>query len=315
MSAASQRTLIEIRWHARAGQGAKTAANILAQAALREGKYAQSFPEFGPERRGAPMQAFNRLSDQPFYMHSGITEPDIVIVVDPRLMDVVPVTEGLKPKGLIIINTPLSPESAQEHWELKPYRVATVDASSIARETLGRDIPNVPLLGSLARVTGMIGLETLQKDTVQRLEKRYRDRPQIIEANLKALERGFNEVRWVEAKVSEISPTSPSFHVEAKGWKELPLGGIIPEPATSVMYRTGSWRLERPIFDPQKCVQCLMCWLVCPDSAIILENGKVVGIDYDHCKGCGLCTLQCPPRAKALTMVLEAEVEEAKTSQ
>jgi len=82
MSANAQRTLIEVRWHARAGQGAKTAANILAQAALREGKYAQSFPEFGPERRGAPMQAFNRLSDQPFYMHSSITEPDVVIVVD-----------------------------------------------------------------------------------------------------------------------------------------------------------------------------------------------------------------------------------------
>ncbi|MFA0784889.1 2-oxoacid:acceptor oxidoreductase family protein [Fervidibacter sacchari] len=314
MSANAQRTLIEVRWHARAGQGAKTAANILAQAALREGKYAQSFPEFGPERRGAPMQAFNRLSDQPFYMHSSITEPDIVIVVDPHLMDTIPVTEGLKPNGWVIINTPLPPEEAQERWELKPYRVATVDASGIARETLRQDIPNVPLLGAFARVTGLISLETLQKDTAQRLEKRYRDRPQVIEANLKALERGYNEVRWVDAKTTELV-VHETARIEAKGWKELPMGGVIPEPATSAMYRTGSWRLERPIFDPQKCVQCLMCWLVCPDASIILENGKVVGIDYDHCKGCGLCSLQCPPKAKALTMVLEAELEAAKVSQ
>lgn len=314
MIATSQRTLIEIRWHARAGQGAKTAASILAQAALREGKYAQSFPEFGPERRGAPMQAFNRLSNQPFHMHSGITKPDIVIVVDPHLMDTIPVTDGLKANGWIITNTLLPPEDAQERWELKPYRVATVDASKITRETLKQDIPNVPLLGAFAKVTGLLTLETLQTDTAQRLEKRYRDRPQVIEANLKALERGFNEVRWVEAKSTEMV-TNEITRVEAKGWKELPLGGIIPEPATSLIYLTGSWRLERPIFDPQKCVQCLMCWLVCPDSSIILENGKVVGIDYDHCKGCGLCSLQCPPKAKALKMVLEAELEEAKVSQ
>lgn len=309
MSITAQRTLMEIRWHARAGQGAKTAANILAQAALREGKYAQSFPEFGPERRGAPMQAYNRLSNEPFYLHSGITEPDIVIVVDPRLMDIVPVTEGLKPDGWVIINTHLPPEEAQQKWELKPFKVATVEASGIARETLKRDIPNVPLLGAFAKVAGLLSLETLQTDTAQRLEKRFRDRPQVIEANLKALERGFNEVRWVSSKVTEQIAREP-VHIPAKGWKELPEGGVIPEPATSIMYRTGSWRLERPIFDPQKCVQCLMCWLVCPDSSIILENGKVVGIDYEHCKGCGLCSFQCPPKAKALTMVLEAELDE-----
>ncbi|MFN4179053.1 MAG: 4Fe-4S binding protein, partial [Armatimonadota bacterium] len=177
------------------------------------------------------------------------------------------------------------------------------------RETLRQDIPNVPLLGAFARVTGLLSLETLQTDTAQRLEKRFRDRPQVIEANLKALERGFNEVKWVEAKSLDVA-TEETVRIAAKGWRELPEGGIIPEPATSLMYRTGSWRLERPIFDPQKCVQCLMCWLVCPDAAIVLENGKVVGIDYDHCKGCGLCSLQCPPKAKALTMKLEAELDE-----
>ncbi len=309
MTAIAQRTITEIRWHARAGQGAKTAANILAQAALREGKFAQSFPEFGPERRGAPMQAFNRIGDQPFYTHSGVTSPDIVLVVDERLMGAVPVTEGLKAGGWIIINTPLAPEEAQQRWELLPYKVATVDASAIARETLRQDIPNVPLLGAFARVTGIVTLEALQADTVQRLQKRFRDRPQVIEANLKALERGFEEVRWVEEKIAEL--TEPPVRILLKRWHELPEGGIIPEPATSIAYQTGSWRTERPVFDPQKCVQCLMCWLMCPDSAILLEDGKVVGIDYEHCKGCGLCSLQCPPKAKALTMVLEAEAAAA----
>ncbi len=312
MNLTKERVITEIRWHARAGQGAKTAAHILAQAALRDGKYAQSFPEFGPERRGAPVQAFNRISDQPFYMHSGVTTPDVVLIVDPRLMDMVPVTEGLKPEGWVIVNTSLPPQEAQQRWELGLYKVATVDASAIARETLRQDIPNVPLLGAFARVTGLITLESLQADTVQRLQKRFRDRPQVIEANLKALERGYQEVQWVEARTTGLPETT--IVSPLKGWKELPIGGIIPEPATSVAYRTGSWRLERPIFDPQKCVQCLMCWLMCPDSAIRLENGKVVGIDYEHCKGCGLCSLQCPPKAKALSMVLEAELERVSVS-
>lgn len=306
MVEALARQITEIRWHGRAGQGIKTAATILAQAALREGKYAQSIPEFGPERRGAPVQAFNRLSDTQFFMHSSVTQPEVVIVVDPHLMATIPVTDGLKQGGWIIINTPLPPEEAQSLWHLKAYKVAVVNASHIARETLKQDIPNVPVLGAFARVTNLLALETLQTDTVQRLQKRFRDRPQVIEANLAALERGFNEVRWVDAQGQEASVhKSPSRVTRLPAWHELVEGGIIPTPATSLSYRTGSWRLERPVFDAQKCVQCLMCWLMCPDSAILLEDGKVVGIDYDHCKGCGLCSLQCPPKHIALTMVQE----------
>lgn len=300
-------TLWEIRWHGRAGQGVKTVANLLAQAALREGKFAQSFPEFGPERRGAPVQAFNRLSDVPFSFHSGVTNPDIVLVLDARLMRTIPVTEGLKPEGWVIINTSLSPEGAQERWGLKPFRVATVDASRISRETLGRDIPNLPVLGALARVTELISLETLQIDVLQRFQRRFRERPEVIGPNLKALGRGFQEVRWTGSgpKVSGASVEKPSL----PGWDELPVGGIISEPATSLRYRTGGWRLERPILDLGKCVQCLMCWMMCPDAAVIVRDGKVIGFDYEHCKGCGICASQCPPKAKAITMVPEDPFE------
>ncbi len=306
MAITDVRTLVEIRWHGRAGQGAKTGANILAQAALREGKYAQSFPEFGPERRGAPMQAFNRIGDVPFTMHSAITQPDVVLVLDPHLMATVPVTEGLKPEGWVLMNTSLSPEETQEKWDLPAYKVATVDASRIAKETLGHDIPNIPILGALARVTEIVTLETLQTDTAQRLQKRFRDRPKVIEANLMALEQGFNETRWCFSLGAK--PKSPPQTVALAAWHELPQGGIVAEPATSLGYRTGSWRLERPVLDLTKCVQCLMCWLMCPDSAVMIQDGKVVGVDYEHCKGCGLCSLQCPPKAKAIAMVSEEEM-------
>jgi len=92
------------------------------------------------------------------------------------------------------------------------------------------------------------------------------------------------------------------------GWKELPRGGIITEPGTSAKYKTGDWRTERPVWDPEKCVQCMICWVYCPDSSIIInEEGKVSGIDYEHCKGCGICAQECPPKANAITMHPESE--------
>ncbi|MCS7224856.1 MAG: 2-oxoacid:acceptor oxidoreductase family protein [Armatimonadetes bacterium] len=302
--------IIEIRWHARAGQGAKTGANILAQAAIRQGKYAQSFPEFGPERRGAPVQAFNRISDEPFTIHSGVTEPDIVIVLDPKLVGNVPITDGLKAGGWIFLNAPIGAREAQERFGWQAFRVVTCDASGLSKRTLKRDIPNVPILGALAARAGVVALESLQTESISRLAKgRGTDDP-VVKANLEALALGYEETDFADVHTQSLpsSGTKPPL----PAWYELPVAGVIDRGGTAQVYQTGGWRLKRPELDLNVCVHCLMCWLVCPDSAILLSGARIIGIDYRHCKGCGLCETQCPPRARAIKMVEEEALQPAE---
>lgn len=192
--------LIEIRWHGRGGQGAKTAALLLADAALSSGKYVQAFPEYGPERMGAPVASFNRLSSEPILLHSGVTNPDVVVVLDPTLIETVDVTEGMPENGVIIINTDRSPDQIKP--ELKSsgkMKVFTVDASTISKETIGREIPNTPMLGALIKATKILNFQDMLADTRGKLEKKFKSKPGVIEGNLKAIERAYNEVKPQDA--------------------------------------------------------------------------------------------------------------------
>ena len=189
--------LVEIRWHGRGGQGAKTASLLFADAALAQGKYIQAFPEYGPERMGAPVASFNRLSSKPIFLHSGVTNPDIVAVLDPTLMESIDVTEGLPPDGILVINTNQSPQDIREGCSIKKagLRIFTVDASKISTETIGRDIPNTPMLGALIKATGILDFKLMFEDTKHKLEKKFKSKPEVIEGNLKAIERSYNEVK------------------------------------------------------------------------------------------------------------------------
>jgi len=187
--------MLEIRWHGRGGQGAKTAALLLGEALLASGKYIQAFPEYGAERMGAPMQAFNRVSDRPVTLHCHVTTPDVVVVIDSTLLDSVEVTEGLAPDGELLVNTTLSPAQVREKLGLEGRAIHTVDASGIATDTIKRNIPNTPMLGALARVSGVIDLDSLIEDSRKRLQKKFRTKPEVIEGNLEAMRRGHEEVR------------------------------------------------------------------------------------------------------------------------
>jgi len=188
--------LIEIRWHGRGGQGAKTAALLLADAALTSGKYVQAFPEYGPERMGAPVVSFNRLASKPILLHSGVTNPDVVAVLDPTLIESVNVTEGMSDNGVLIINTDKSPDEIKKTLPtIGSIKVFTVDASTISKETIGRDIPNTPMLGALVKATGLLDFKEMLEDTKKKLEKKFKSKPDVIEGNIKAIERAFNEVR------------------------------------------------------------------------------------------------------------------------
>lgn len=178
--------LIEIRWHGRGGQGAVTSAELVAQAAISEDKYAQAFPSFGPERRGAPVLAFNRIdSKEPIRIRAGITQPDVVVVLDPSLLSTVNVTSGLKEKGMVIINTRKSAEQIRSEFGIKG-RLVTVNANKIARELLGVPIVNTTMVGALIKATNVIKLESMDEP----LEKRF---GRLAERNFKAMERAYEE--------------------------------------------------------------------------------------------------------------------------
>ncbi|MFH1096125.1 MAG: 2-oxoacid:acceptor oxidoreductase family protein [Candidatus Desantisbacteria bacterium] len=147
---------MKFAWHGRGGQGAKTAAILLADAALGEGKFVQAFPEYGHERMGAPVQSYNRLSDKPITIHCGVKSPQIVAVLDPSLIGTIDVTNGLPDNGVLIINTAKSPQQMRQELGLEGRRLFTIDASGISKKTLGREIPNTPMLGALVKVAGLI---------------------------------------------------------------------------------------------------------------------------------------------------------------
>jgi len=187
--------MIEVRWHGRGGQGAKTAALLFAEAVLATGKYIQAFPEYGPERMGAPVQSFNRISEDPITIHSSITEPDYVVILDPSLMESVPVTEGVSRKGKVIVNTSFSALEIAQKLGIDADQVYVVNASQIALETIGRDIPNTPMLGALVKVIGTLDVNGVLEDTKIKLTAKFRHKPEIIEGNLASIRRAFDEVK------------------------------------------------------------------------------------------------------------------------
>lgn len=186
--------LLEIRWHARGGQGAKTASTLLAEAAMNVGKYVQGFPEYGPERMGAPILAFNRIGDEPITIHSNVERPDVVMVLDPSLIGPVNVAEGLKDGGVVLVNTTMSPEEIRAKIG-SDVKVATVDASGISLATIGRDIPNTPMMGALLRVVDILPFEDFLDRMEKDLSKKFHGRQNIVEGNIQAIRRAYEEVK------------------------------------------------------------------------------------------------------------------------
>ena len=189
--------LIEIRWHGRGGQGAKTASLLLADAAFNTGKYIQGFPEYGPERMGAPITAYNRISDKPITIHSNIHEPDYVVVVDDTLLETVPVTSGLKNTGAIVINTTKNAEEIKGLLKGYEGKVYKIDARKISEETLGRYFPNTPMLAAIVKVSKVMSDEELLNDMKGSFKHKFAKKPEVIEGNMKALEMALNSVEEI----------------------------------------------------------------------------------------------------------------------
>ena len=189
--------LIEIRWHGRGGQGAKTASLLLADVAFNTGKYIQGFPEYGPERMGAPMTAYNRIDDQPIRIHSNVYEPDYVVVVDDTLVGNVDVTKGLKQDGTLIINTSLNGQIIKDKLNGYNGKIYTIDASKIAIETIGKNFPNTALLAAVIKTTDLMGKKDLETNMLDSFKHKFAKKPDVIGPNMQAVIRAYDEVKEV----------------------------------------------------------------------------------------------------------------------
>ncbi|MFA6708909.1 MAG: 2-oxoacid:acceptor oxidoreductase family protein [Fusobacterium sp.] len=187
--------VVEIRWHGRGGQGAKTASLLLADSAFSTGKYVQGFPEYGPERMGAPITAYNRISDERVRVHSNIYEPEFVVVVDETLLSSVDVTKGLQEKGAIVVNTPKSPDEIRPLLKGYKGRVYTCDARKISEECLGKNFPNTPMLGAIVKISEVLDENQFIKAMEDSFEHKFATKPEVLRGNMEALVRSMREVK------------------------------------------------------------------------------------------------------------------------
>ena len=190
-------SLIEIRWHGRGGQGAKTASLLLADAAFNTGKYIQGFPEYGPERMGAPITAYNLISNSQINIHSNIYEPDYVVVVDDTLLESVDVTAGLKETGAIVINTTKSAKQLKSVLNNYKGEIYTIDARKVSMEALGRYFPNIPMLAAIVKVSKVMTEEELLNDMEGSFKHKFAKKPEVIEGNMKSLKLALQEVKKI----------------------------------------------------------------------------------------------------------------------
>lgn len=290
---------LEIRWHGRGGQGAKTAALLLADVAFKTGKYVQGFPEYGPERMGAPITAYNRISDEVIRVHSNIYTPGLVVVVDETLLHSVDVTAGLKEDGAIIVNTPKSADEIKPMLNGYQGKVYTVDARKISVQALGKYFPNSPMLAAAVAVSGVMKKDAFISEMRASYQHKFAKKPEVIDGNMQALELTYEEFKrciiktyfkWrynnMRTDISKINEQTPH--------QDLTEGLMLFAGGTSKQFHTGEWRTRTPILDQDLCRQCMVCSMVCPDSSIPLKDGERVEFDYDHCKGCGICAKACP---------------------
>jgi len=273
------------------------AAQALASAAHMEGGYATAFPFFGAERRGAPVLAFTRIDEKRIYRKTQVYEPDFVVVLDEGLLESVNVVEGLKKGGVVVVNSNRKPEEIDVGIDTK---LATIDATSVALEVLKQPAINSSILGALSKATGLVSIESVEKGIMQVFGDRLG--PKIGEKNAKAARVAFDRTIVGESHGKRVLKTAAKWLPDVN---EQPMGvaavskktnaGAVG-PGSFLENKTGSWKVFRPEYDPEKCTMCNFCWFYCPEGCIY-RKGDRMEFDMDYCKGCGICANECPVEA------------------
>jgi len=275
----------ELRWHGRGGQGGVTSAEIIALAAIEEGKFAQAFPSFGPERRGAPVLAFNRIDNaNPIKIRTGVTSPDVVIVLDPGLLTITNVISGLKENGVLIINSPRSLSELKRDYG-GPWNLAVVDATKIARKEIGVPIVNTTMLGAVVKAAGMIKLESLDGPIKERFGAR-------AQSNISAARAAYEQTEV--APPAKTKPKMVDTTEVLPAWQDILPGCVVTVPGNAKQYRTGDWRSRYPSFDYTRCIKCGLCYIYCPEACIEQRDDGYFESNKYYCKGCGICASECP---------------------
>jgi pyruvate ferredoxin oxidoreductase gamma subunit len=261
--------VVGIRIHGRGGQGGVTASRLLATAAYYDGKFSQAIPMYGTERRGAPVTAYVRIDDVRVRERELVHTPDIVMVLDPLLSTRQTMADDMAEGGLLLLNAAYPPEEVKTGGNI---RVATVNASSIALETLRRPITNTAILGAFAKAVGWPKLESIEKA----IRKQFSGR--IADMNVEAVKRSYDEC-------SEVIPAPVKIAGESEA---IAVGGY------GVLKDVSSWRVFQPVIDMDKCTGCKNCWIYCPETAIKWTDENKPEIEWRKCKGCGICVNECP---------------------
>lgn len=290
----------EIRFHGRGGQGAVTAAELIAQAAIGNGLFAQGFPNFGAERRGAPVMAFLRVSESQIYLRERIDSPDVVVVLDPTLVGLPEVIDGLALGKTLVINA--SEKERGNFMEFaQHYRLGFVDASQIAMECIGLPITNTAIIGALVKATEIISPDALKAPFEGRFGK-------LAEKNLKAMLSAYDQIEFIETQAAggddiEGKPVDYQEYIKGEAlfpWNEVEIGCDVHRPGNSEEFLTGNWRTGGyPLMDEEKCIDCGICWIMCPEMAFIKTDG-CYRWSGDYCKGCGICVTTCPKKALSM---------------
>lgn len=284
--------LVRVRFHGRGGQGAKTASRILGNAAFNDGHFVQDFPLYGAERRGAPVTAFTRFSDQEINERGFIFSPDIVAVMDDSLIDdpIANPFAGLRKGGVAIVNTA---DSTDRVWKQRPdVTVLTLDLTNGALKFLGKPILSAGIAAAAARVAG-VG----EKSFLGAVKEELHDvglSGDMVQRNFDLAEAVYNQLEPIELHTEEVDA----------GERMVPLALIIDKEGedvlrtgNSTLRHTGDWRTFRPTIDYARCTDCMICYAYCPESAMSVGPDGKVHIDYDNCKGCMICLTECPLRA------------------
>jgi pyruvate ferredoxin oxidoreductase gamma subunit len=272
------------------------AVQTLAEAAVIEGNYAVAFPFFGAERRGAPVLAFARIDSKKIYTKTQVYSPNCVVVLDDSLLDTIDVVAGLKPDGMVVINSRDKPQDIDLGKEIT---TAAVDATSVALEILKAPITNTAILGAFAKTTGVVRLESIEEAIKRRFGEKLGEK--VGERNAIAARTAFEKTIIGRCKgIKKLEPKKQWL----PAYQELPVGGFLVEgkteaglvgPGSFIENKVYGWATFRPVRDRDKCTMCLLCWFYCPEGTIVRvsDRGDLM-TNYDYCKGCGVCANECP---------------------
>ena len=298
--------MLEIRFHGRGGTGSVLASRALTKAVFYAGKHAIAIPSFGAERRGALVLAFARIDTKRIYKRTQIYNPDLIVVLDDSLLELVDVVQGLKPDGMAVLNSPKKPEQIKLS---RPTKAAVVDATKIAKEFLVQPVSNSAMLGALIKSSDFISFEDLEKGIMSVFGSRLGNR--MARMNVEAARIAYEETVF---GVTKGGGNNTKIQTWLPTVDELPIGTIIPKmkldsgqmigPGAAVSRITGTWSNEKAQINQEKCIRCLQCFFHCPEGTIRKE-GNTVKVVKAYCKACGICINVCPVNAIDMVEIKE----------